>query len=299
MATHVSGLTLRLREAEAAFGSRRQHAAHPPAENELRLCTHTLARGQGQERGSSRARPHMTSLLSCLMLLPSLDRQRIRKRIAHPRTQGSNQCMFQTPALSASFAGAWQVGRTHQRVWLAQSAAMRTRGSRDTKGWQPMSLRLDAISTMYLRSHTAFATGLLVLNVIFTVSSEPCTTRAQRREGAHARGSSVRAHAQEDPRPARGDAHGTRESRQLGGGGGTTHEWAVVGLHCDRLELNRLRLLCHGGDVSRTLTAPPRHAAGGWGAGACPVGMRARPVVGGASQRGWRAPDYRARASAQ
>jgi hypothetical protein len=36
-----------------------------------------------------------------------------------------------------------------------------------------MSLRLDAISTMYLRSHTAFATGFPVVNVILIVSAEP------------------------------------------------------------------------------------------------------------------------------
>ena len=37
-----------------------------------------------------------------------------------------------------------------------------------------MSLRLEAMSTIYLRSHTAFETALRVVNVILIVSAAPC-----------------------------------------------------------------------------------------------------------------------------
>ena len=46
-----------------------------------------------------------------------------------------------------------------------------------------MSLRFEAISTMYFRSQTAFATGLVVLNVNLTVSSDPCPPRRVHRAG--------------------------------------------------------------------------------------------------------------------
>jgi hypothetical protein len=117
--------------------------------------------------------------------------QRIRMCIAHPKQAISSRCIsFADATMSIRCNACSMTGQiwadagmriSEAKEHAAHACARRGRRTRVEGRLKPMSLRFEAISTMYFRSQTAFATGLVVLNVNLTVSSDPCpaTTRSQ------------------------------------------------------------------------------------------------------------------------